>query len=362
MHQPSSIRHLVPLLAALSLGAFACGTSGLSTGTDGGDQGTGGSAATGGGSNTGGGAGTGGSTGSGGGAATGGGTGTGGSAGTGGSTGIDHVGPTGGQVNLMQFLVTGDTRPPICEDTAHYPTAIINAIADQAKARGVQFGLDLGDHMFVCLGSTTTATNQMTLYLDAVHRYPGTWFMTMGNHECMGPSSSSSNCLPSSGNANYKVYMSALSPLSSLPYYSFNVETSQGRATFVIVADNAWDTAQATWLESTLADADLHAKYTIVARHHPPGDTNTTGSQPGETIIKKHKYSLFLTGHSHTYEHLTTDQGRAVILGTGGAPLKNSTDFNGYAVVTQQANGDLQVQVINLAGNTVMDTWTAKPN
>ena len=287
----------------------------------------------------------------------GGGPGTGGAPGTGGG-GAGHVGPTGGTVDLLRFALTGDTRPAACEDTAGYPTAIINAIADGAEAQQAQFALDLGDHMYVCNGSLATATDQMNLYMASTRRFSKHWFMTMGNHECFhGP------CQPGSSNANYVAFMSALSPTSPLPYYSFEVETRLGKATFIVLADNAWDSTQAQWFESTLAHADTAAKYTIVARHHPEGDTSVATNQEAMVILRRHRFALFLSGHNHSYHHMTTDNGRDVVIGLGGAPLlANGTTYNGYAMVEQQADGQLRLTVRSITGGTVQDTFLVGPN
>jgi hypothetical protein len=267
------------------------------------------------------------------------------------------IGPSGGSVDLLHFATTGDTRPPNCEDSAHYPTPIINAIVDAAQAKQAQFGLDLGDHMYVCNNSLAEATTQMNMYMQSIARFSNQWFMTMGNHECFhGP------CLAGSTQANYVAFMNALSPVSSVPYYSFNVQTRLGLATFVVLADNAWDATQAAWLERTLAIADTNAKYTIIARHHPEGDTSIPTNSEAVVTIRKHKFALFLTGHNHSYTHQTTDNGRDVVIGIGGAPLLASGTFNGYAMIDQQANGQLQISVYNVAGNVVRDTFTVGPN
>jgi hypothetical protein len=285
----------------------------------------------------------------------GGGGGSGGGGGGGGSGG--PVGPNGGNVTFLHFGMTGDTRPPSCEDTAGYPTAVINAIADAFEAQGAQFALDLGDHMYVCNNSLPTADAQMSLYMTAIARFKATWFMTMGNHECYG-----GLCAPSSTNANYVSYMKALSPIAKLPYYSFDVGTSKGLARFVIVADNAWDSAQATWLENTLADADGKATYTLVARHHPEGDSSVSTNSASMAIIRKHKFALFLSGHSHLYNHMTTDNGRDIVLGIGGAPLIAGGAFHGYALVDQQPDGQLKVTVYDLSKPSPVDTWSVGPN
>ena len=307
----------------------------------------GGGGATGGG--TGGGAATGGS--GGGGAATGGGSTTGGGGGTG-------VGPAGGTVALLHFGITGDTRPPNCGDTLNYPTAIISGIADALKVKGAQFVVDEGDHMFVCDSSLPVARTQMALFTQATARFGGTWFMTMGNHECWhGP------CLLNNTSANYVAYMSSLAPISAKPYYSFNVETQLGRAAFIIIADNGWDGAQQTWLQQVLTTADRDARYTFVFRHHPQGDTSVTTNAAVMSIIRQHKFSMFISGHSHQYIHQpNVDSGRDIVLGLGGAPLLGSATWNGYAMVDEQADGRLKVTVFDLSGGTVRDTWYAAPN
>ena len=267
------------------------------------------------------------------------------------------VGPMGGSVNLLHMGLTGDSRPPSCEDTAHYPSDVVSAIATQFQQKGVDFALDLGDHMYVCNNSLPTAVAQMGLYMAAIKKYAGTWFMTMGNHECYkGP------CFPGSTNANYVAFMDALKPLSALPYYSFDIATSKGLMTFVVVADNGWDATQASWLEQTLAKADQAATYTIVARHHPEGDTTVSTNAVSIAIIRKHKFALLLTGHDHLYKHMTTDQGRDLVFGAGGAPLVAGGAFHGYVILDQQPDGNLDLTVYDVATNAIQDSWSVGPN
>jgi hypothetical protein len=144
------------------------------------------------------------------------------------------------------------------------------------------------------------------------------------------------------------------------------VQTSLGLARFVVIADNAWCPEQQAWLESTLTAADTQARYTLVLRHHPPDD----GSAPAEIsqIVRQHRFALYMTGHAHMYQHLSTDSGRDLILGTGGAPLQNVSNiagayaFNGYVVIDQQANGQLAISVFDSATDTQMDGWSVSPN
>jgi len=275
-----------------------------------------------------------------------------------GFSGDSGVGLAGGAVELLRFGTVGDTRPPDCDDTAAYPTPIINAIADAVQARQAQFMIDTGDHMYVCNNELTEADTQMGLFTAATARFSNPWFMTMGNHECFsGP------CTPGQlGSATYLAFMKALAPVAALPYYAFDVQTRLGRATFVVVADNAWTQAQSDWLERTLATADGAALYTIISRHHPESDTSVATNPEVMTVIRRHKFALFLTGHSHLYKHASTDDGRDMVIGIGGAPLASGAAFNGYAMVEQQPSGLLQVTVYNLVGDVVRDSFTVGPN
>ena len=275
---------------------------------------------------------------------------------TSGSSGSTGVTLQGGTVNRLHFLITGDTRPPQCGATSNYPTAIIRGIADAATSHHAQFAVDMGDHMFVCDGSTSAANAQMTKYTNAIARFANPWFMTEGNHECMGTGSNSGHCTSTSQNANYLAYMNALN--RTHPYYKVNIHTSQGLATFVFVADNSWSTAQETWLKSTLTTADANAKYTIVVKHHPSGNTSVAANATITNIINQHKYTLLLTGHIHHYSH---PHPREIVLGTGGAHLTTTSDYFGYAIVDQKANGNLGVKVYDLNTGAAMDSWSVTP-
>jgi hypothetical protein len=265
-------------------------------------------------------------------------------------------------VGLLRFGVTGDTRPPnsgTMSSSNPYPTTVLNSIVDQMNQHTVQFGLDLGDHMYS--NSRTDfalATQEMNLYLGSVSRLGKTWFLTQGNHECYG-----GGCFAGSTNGDHLAFMHALAPISSTPYYTFDVTTSLGLATFVIIADESYDSTQATWLEQTLSTADTKAKYTIVVRHHPEGDSSVSTNATSMAVVRKHKFALFLTGHNHLYKHMTVDNGRDLILGTGGAPLIAGGSFFGYAIIEQQqTSGQLKVTVYDLNSATPVDTWSVGPN
>ena len=268
------------------------------------------------------------------------------------------VGPAGGTVDRLWFATTGDTRPGSCDATDQYPQATISTIAASMKALAVQFALDLGDHMYVCNQSFAEATQQMGFYTAAVAQGPATWFMTMGNHECGSynrGTGGSNGCFDASADANFHAYMAALG--RPRPYYAVDIGTSRGLARIVSIADDAWDAAQAAWLEQTLADADLHAKYTIVARHHPVAGSRT-GSGDVVATIERHKYTLVLTAHVHAYRHGTDHGGRAAIIGLGGAP---GVMPPGFATVLQNTDGSLTFTLRDATGNPVQAAWSVQP-
>lgn len=268
------------------------------------------------------------------------------------------MGRDGGAVDRLWFAVTGDTRPPSCDESDLYPRKAIAEIAASMKALRVQFALDLGDHMYVCNGSRAEAEQQMGFYMTAVAAGPSTFFMTLGNHDCgstfarRGPAS---GCFPGSGDANFRAYLAALG--RPLPYYAIDVTTAAGLARFVFVADDAYDAVQADWLERTLADADARARTTVIARHHPMGGPRSGNPEIVQTI-ERHRYTLLLSAHLHTYAHGRDHGGRAAILGLGGAP---SSSPPGFATVLEHADGSLTFTPRDAQGQPVRSAWTVGP-
>ena len=263
------------------------------------------------------------------------------------------VGADGGTADRLWFATTGDTRPYACDLTDAYPKAAILQIAQAMKTLRVQFTVDLGDHMYVCNHSDAEAQTQMGFYMDAVAQGP-VWWMTMGNHEC-GSNTYPYSCFVSGAHdANFAAYMSALK--RPQPWYFNDVQTSAGKARFVMIADDSWDSTQSAWLSATLADADTKAKYTIVSRHHPVQGTRT-GAPEILSILQQHKYTLILTAHNHDYEHdLASWNARSTVVGLGGAGGRW-----GFATVLQNTDGTLTFVQRDANGNPMGAPWTVSP-
>ncbi|MDB4969851.1 MAG: hypothetical protein JWN44_5540 [Myxococcales bacterium] len=267
------------------------------------------------------------------------------------------VGPTGGTVDRLFFGFTGDTRPDSC-GTA-YPTTIINDIFTKMKTQDVQFAVDQGDHMFNCGSDFSGARTQMNLYVTAAGLLGKTVFLTMGNHECSYSSSTLCSANPYGTNPNYTAFMDALKPIADKPYYRFDVNTNSGLAVFLVVADDAWSTEQQTWLTAQLTDADTKAKYTFVSKHHPDGNTDHPEFQQIYNLVRAHKYTLFLTGHSHLYKRQSSDP-RAVVMGIGGAPLAG-TSYHGFGTVLQGTDDRMYVTVYDTVTGNVRDKFDVAP-
>jgi hypothetical protein len=280
---------------------------------------------------------------------------------------VGTIGPQGGKVSRLLFGVTGDTRPMNCDDTQNYPTAILTSIFSGMQAAGVQFAVATGDHQFVCSGGYATAMAQLEKYKTAEQALPNkVVFPTMGNHECNETQFCSvTGYIP----ARFKAYMDILvHPNWQQPYYSFDVMTDFGLATFVFAADTAWDATQSAWLKQTLSKA-ANAKYLFIFRHYPLGtrfnDNNVDPSLAAEEqIITGVHYTMLITGHSHEYRHDTAadPSGRAVIMGLGGAPLAGAANYYGYLLIEQQAgSGNIQVRLYDEATRMQVSTFTLTP-
>jgi hypothetical protein len=261
--------------------------------------------------------------------------------------------------------VVGDTRPPNEDDPSGYPTSIITTIFQDLQAQSPRPALVLatGDYQFSSVSNTSGANEQLQTYMTARAAFTGGFFPAMGNHECgvaTGCSTSDNcNCVTGQGgtaSANFNAFLSEMmQPLGqSLPYYSINVSAmdSSWTAKFVITAANAWDSAQQSWLQTTLAQPTT---YTFVVRHEPT-DTAANDVPPGvagvDALLTQYPYTLLLVGHTHNYGHFTSYEpgtlacgstcppaSQAVVIGNGGAPLSSSKYDYGYVLFSQRCDG-----------------------
>ena len=258
------------------------------------------------------------------------------------------IGNDGGTESKLYFGIVGDTRPSFIDATKSYPTATITKLYQEVTALkpAPPFLVTTGDYIFAS-NALGQAAPQLQLYLGARAAFPGTVFYAMGNHECTG--ATASNCGPGSANGmpnDYQQFLGLMmAPLGkTLPYYAVNIDAADKSwtAKYVFIAANAWDAAQATWLDQALS---VKTTYTFIMRHEPAAATTAPGTTPSEQIMAKHPYTLAIVGHTHTYDHPKT---REIIVGNGGAPLTSGSNF-GYALVTQRPDKAVQIDMFDMA-------------
>jgi hypothetical protein len=257
----------------------------------------------------------------------------------------------------LRFAVVGDTRPKYQDDTPNYPTATITKIWQDVAAESPQpeFAIGTGDYMY----ASTTGQEQMPqlmAYTTARAAFPGPFYPAMGNHECTFYTTSNCGAGNTDGEtANYNAFMQVmLGPLGvTKPYYSqaFAAPDGSWTAKLVVVACNAWDADQATWLDTALAEPTT---YTFVARHEDVSATTAPCVTPVGAILANHPLTLLIVGHSHTYRH--DAQYKQIIVGNGGAPLTTGMDW-GYVIVARNPDGTLSVTAYNYMTHATLDTF-----
>lgn len=261
------------------------------------------------------------------------------------------IGPKGGEVGLLRFAVYGDVRPHSKDDDSGYPVQTVHEIFTRIAARRPQLVLGVGDWMFA--SNYEHAKTQLTKLLGAETPYAHQVFHAMGNHECDGWTTS--NCPKGNETGLVRAYFEKLLPFTKKAYFKLDVKTQVGKAKFVIIAPNAWDSAQETWLKQAMQET---TRYTFVVRHEPPTDMRAPGMKPSEAIFKNYPHTtLFLYGHDHEYRHLSANQ---VISGNGGAPMHDGSHY-GYLWVEQLSDGNIKVSARRSDSDQVTDSFTLTP-
>lgn len=266
------------------------------------------------------------------------------------------VGPRGGSVDRLRFAVFGDVRPPTEDDTASYPTAIVQDVMDGIEQVGAQFVIATGDYMFA--RSYEVAARQVDLLLAAESRYRGHVFHALGNHECTG--ATASNCPNATETGNVRVFRERLIAAQPGVYYDFVVQSAMGDAHFIVSAPNAWSSSQQAWLARVLAQP---ARYTFVVAHVPP---TSNGAAPGSSAIedmvrmRAGGVTLRLYGHTHDYRRIAAN---ALISGNAGAPLQDAQGSYGFVLVEQRSDGNVQVTAYDVGRPPmVVESFVVRPD
>lgn len=253
-------------------------------------------------------------------------------------------------VDRFSFVVFGDVRPRDEDDDEGYPEDTIAGLLTQAGQTTAQFAIGTGDYMFA--SDDAHVNRQLDRLLSAERGFTRPIYHAMGNHECLGKTTS--NCPNGTESANVIAYLSRLVPFAEHPYFSFALATSQGEAKFVFVAPNAWDDTQQRWLEDQLGRPTA---YTFVVRHEPPNEVRAPSFAKLNAVLARFPITLSIYGHFHRYERVSTNE---VISGNGGAPLKDGA-FYGFLEVDQLPDGNVAVHEIAPDADQPVDTWAVTP-
>ncbi len=256
------------------------------------------------------------------------------------------------------FAIVGDTRPASIDDTTNYPTPIITKIYQDIEGATPHPSLVIGtgDYQYASTTGSDSAP-QLAKYMAARAAFSGPFYPAMGNHECTGYTDS--NCgtgNPDGVTKNMTDFVSSmLSPIGETnPYYVEKVAAGDNSwtAKFVVIACNAWTSAQSSWLTQALSESTT---YTFVVRHESVADMSATKCSASQTIVAAHPLTLLIVGHTHEYSHVAYS--KEIINGIGGAPLTSGTNY-GYTIVNRNSNGTLTVTTYDYSTKAAIDTFT----
>jgi hypothetical protein len=270
-------------------------------------------------------------------------------------------------VSSLYFAATGDTRPNDIDDSTPngangYPVAVIDSIYQDIQNLNPrpQFVVATGDYQFCSVNGGQQQT-QLSLYETAREYFSGPLFAAMGNHECNGDTDSNCGSGTSTGvTDNMSAFMNTLlTPIGQTnPYYAIDITSNSDAPTpwtakFVVVAPNAWSSAQQSWLETEMAKTTT---YTFLVRHEPITATSApAGLAASQSVIANYPVTLYIEGHSHEYKEPESGS-PIVVVGNGGAPLDNpGSDVFGYSLITQTASGDIEVAEYNASTNAIVN-------
>jgi hypothetical protein len=270
-------------------------------------------------------------------------------------------------LSTLRFGIVGDTRPAQSQTTGYSSSlkTVIGSVFSGLQTQGVPFAVATGDYAFSS-SSAGSAVPQYNDYMTARSNFAGTYLPTMGNHECNG--FTDSNCPVGSYTGMTQDYISTIltpSTGQSSLYFSALYTATDGSwtAKFIFIAANAWNSAQQSWLQATLA---VPTTYTFTIRHEPANANTAPGTTPSETLLSSSHtagaLTLSLTGHTHLVQlpggtqpygdQFGSTQAYEIIIGNGGAPLDAGPTY-GYAIATRrQSDGAIVTQLYESADSS----------
>ncbi len=227
--------------------------------------------------------------------------------------------PDKSQVEDKNIIVISDTQSPLWVEEL-----FLNSNNNE-EARDILFTriidsrpnaiFHLGD--LVSLGFYDESWEAIDTLLKKLYKFQIPFYPTLGNHELL--------ILSDAGEANFR----ARFPSYSKTGYFEKI----GPIAFILLNSNITELTddainkQQNWYKNQLAlcQSDSSVKAIIVGCHHPPF-TNSTIVNSDEDVqkyfvpdfLKYDKCKLFLSGHSHSFEHFVHSGKDFLVIGGGG--------------------------------------------
>ena len=229
-----------------------------------------------------------------------------------------------------EMLFTSDTQGPIWVESIllrpdHNRSATKSIFGDMLTRQPKAVYI-LGD--VVNLGNSNKQWKPMDVYLKNLRSKGISVNAALGNHEVMGQAVKGQKKFqkrfPTHVNTGYLELVDSVAII--LLNSNFNVLSAKE------------DSFQLNWYKRTLdsLDADSSIQFIITGCHHSPY-TNSKIVSPSTAVrkefvsnfIKSPKSRLFLSGHSHAFEHFRVEGKDFLVIGGGGGlhqPLKASSE------------------------------------
>ena len=225
-----------------------------------------------------------------------------------------------------EIVFASDTQAPMWVETlvlkSNHNRLATKHIFDNILTRNPAAVYLLGD--VVALGSSTRQWKPMDTYLQRLRNKGIKVNAALGNHELMGQGVKGQKKFQRRFPKHVKT--GSLDVTDSVAVILLNSNFGS--------LSSSEDTAQTNWYRHTLnqLDADSSIRFIITGCHHSPyTNSRIVGSSIGVIqrfvpyFIKSKKSRLFLSGHSHNFEHFQQQGKDFFVIGGGGGlhqPLK----------------------------------------
>ena len=227
------------------------------------------------------------------------------------------------------IIFVSDTQAPLRVERLYMRmnnnTKATDLIFEQILKKKHSAVFHMGD--LVALGYSPFSWKAIDRFLDRLKEEKIPFYPILGNHELMPPSLI--------GLEQFKARFPEYSITGSLHIIN-GIAAILLNSNFSHMSQSEIDQQQ-SWYEKTLQECatDSKIKAVIVGCHHPPYTDSKNISFDKRVrqsivppFIQNKKTILFLSGHSHTFEHFVNGEKNFLIIGGGGGPQHETSENN----------------------------------